>query len=156
MGITIKGLKGLRTKLDNLGGDSLAAIEKAVKQTVQAADGDAKAMRPYSSIAIQTETKRTATGVEGRVFSNTPYAAYVEFGTGPKGQADHSGISPNVGVSYTQHPWVYPTEDGEFRRTSGQPAKPFLYPAAKQNEDLFPENIRHEIVRALRAIAGRG
>mgnify|MGYP001326939907 CR=1 FL=1 len=43
--------------------------------------------------------------VVGTCFTNKSYAPYVEFGTGPKGQANHAGISPNVPVAYSQSPW---------------------------------------------------
>jgi len=150
----IKGLDSLLRKLDAMGGKTLDALERAVKTTVQATHGDASRFLPYSSILIQDETKRAGNNIEGKVFSNTSFAQYVEFGTGPKGQANHAGISPNVGVSYTQHSWVYPTGDGEFRTTSGQPAKPFLYPAAKQNESVFEREVAQELTNEIRRMGG--
>ena len=74
---------------------------------------------------------------------------YIEFGTGPKGQANHSGISPNVPVTYTQHSWVYHSEDYGFVTTSGQPAQPFLYPASKASEDVFEANVKKELLSAI-------
>ena len=58
----------------------------------------------------------------------------------PKGQASHSGISPEVSVTYRSSPW-YVHEDqinvgpyhfqkiGEFYKMYGQPAQPYLYPS---------------------------
>lgn len=77
----------------------------------------------------------------------------VEFGTGPNGQADHQGISPNIPVAYRQTGWMMPasTMSEEEARgygfgiakdkegkvigyyTKGQPARPFLYPAMADN-----------------------
>ena len=84
--------------------------------------------------------------------TNVEYAIYVEFGTGPKGQANHAGISPDVKPTYRQSPWwihesqvdseaarVYhwffvETDQGRFYRVTGQPARPFLYPAVHNQE----------------------
>lgn len=85
--------------------------------------------------------------------TNLEYAIYVEFGTGPKGQANHEGISPDAHPIYHQGPWwihesqVDPdaaeayhwfyieTDEGKFYRVTGQPARPFLYPAIHNQEE---------------------
>ena len=74
---------------------------------------------------------------------------YVEFGTGPTGQAHHNGISPDVDPVYSQSGWMIPADamspddaeqygfgiakgkDGEVigYYTKGQVAQPFMYPA---------------------------
>lgn len=89
--------------------------------------------------------------------TNKQYATYVEFGTGPKGQANHAGIAPDVKVVYTQSPWwihesmVPPgagdtyhwqyidTDNGRFYKVSGQPAHPYLYPAFNDNKDAIAD-----------------
>ena len=86
-------------------------------------------------------------------------APYVEFGTGPKGQADHAGISPDVTPVYSQSPWwihesqvdrtiaeryrwfYIDTPQGRFYQCTGQPAHPFMYPALHDNEDKIMENM---------------
>ncbi len=89
----------------------------------------------------------------GYSYTNSDHAAFVEFGTGPVGlQGGRSG-SP-VKVHYSLGPflvkrgtgrpgevvesyedyWVYCDEQGRFFATRGQPAKPFMYPAAKEVE----------------------
>ncbi len=86
------------------------------------------------------------------VGTSLAYALYVEFGTGPKGQKNHQGVSPDVPVTYQAEPWwihesqVPPgtaeryhwfsiqTKEGKFYRVSGQAAQPYLYPAIKNNE----------------------
>ena len=100
----------------------------------------------------------------GTVYTNKKYAMYVEFGTGPKGQANHEGISPDVAVSYSQSPWwihesqvgretaerygwpYIDTPDGRFYRCSGQAAHPYMYPALKNNEQEI-EKIFEEAVK---------
>ena len=87
------------------------------------------------------------------VFTNVSYAPYVELGTGPKGVADHEGISPEITPAYTMEPWwihesdVDPwiaeqyhwpsidTPEGKFYKCDGQPARPFMYPALKDNRE---------------------
>ena len=95
----------------------------------------------------------------GTCWTNKAYAPYVEFGTGPKGQADHAGISPDVTPVYTQSPWwihesqvdrrvaekyrwfYIDTPEGHFYQCTGQPAHPFLYPALHDNEDKILSNM---------------
>lgn len=90
--------------------------------------------------------------ITGTVYTNASYATYVEFGTGPKGAADHNGISPEVTPAYRMSPWwmhesgvdigvaeqyrwpYIDTPEGRFYKCLGQPAKPFLYPALKDHE----------------------
>lgn len=91
--------------------------------------------------------------VTGLVYTNVEYANYVELGTGPRGAAEHSGISPEAHPAYTMSPWwihesqldigvaemyhwpFIDTKEGRFYKCSGQPAQPFLYPALKDNVD---------------------
>lgn len=105
-------------------------------------------LRNSLSMAVQND----ADGLFAHVGTNKEYAPYVEFGTGPKGAAHHSGISPDVRPTYRLSPWwlhesmidpqvpqVYnwysiETEAGKFYQVSGQPAHPFLYPAFADNE----------------------
>lgn len=154
MAVEIKGLDSLIAKLNAMGGNVMDALDKAVKETVQHAHGEAVVLKPYASIALQTDTKRTATGTEGKVFTNTPHAAFVEFGTGPKGSANHAGTSPNVPVTYTEHSWVYKSDEYGWVTTKGQPARPYLYPAAKLTEDKFEQYIRLQLLNALRKAGG--
>lgn len=105
--------------------------------------------------SIHTNVTHERGGTQGVVYTNKQYAPYVEFGTGPVGQANHSGISPHVHVSYRQDPWVYrDKKSGNFYRTSGQPARPFMYPALKNNEKNivrgFREDVEKEIQKATR------
>ena len=149
----IKGLDSLMQKLSSLGGNLQGALKRAVQQTTQAAEKEANIRKPYSSISIQSEVKETVGKIEGRVFALPLWDMYVELGTGPKGQADHGGISPNISVTYTQHPWAYQTEDGSWVTTSGQPAKPHLYPAAKLAEPIFEQAAANEIRKEIRRVS---
>jgi len=89
----------------------LRAVHNATKKVVQA---DAKRLAPGNNgelrNSIKTRVKMDGDKAIGEVYTNLHYAPYVEFGTGPKGQASHSGISPEVSVSYRSNPW-YVHED---------------------------------------------
>ena len=102
------------------------------------------------------------------VYTNVSYAPYVELGTGPKGAANHDGISPEITPAYTMFPWwihesdVDPwiaeqyhwtsidTPDGKFYKCDGQPARPFMYPALADNRDTVIRIIKDGMNEALK------
>lgn len=140
----------------------LRAVHNAAKTIVQA---DAKRLAPGNNgelrNSIKTRVKMDGDKAIAEVYTNLHYAPYVEFGTGPKGQASHSGISPEVSVSYRSSPW-YVHEDqinvgpyhfqkiGEFYKMYGQPAQPYLYPALKDNQERVSKNISNYVRRKIR------
>lgn len=95
-------------------------------------------------------------------YTNKEYAPYVEFGTGPNGEAHHAGISPDVHPVYKQRGWVIPADamsveaaqsygfgiarDGDKvigYYTRGQAARPFMYPGVeKQRGRDYPAPVR--------------
>jgi len=105
--------------------------------------------------------------VTGTCYTNKAHGIFVEFGTGPKGQADHAGISPEVAVSYRQDPWwihesqidvatveyynflSIETKVGKFYRSEGQAAQPFMYPALANNIEDVEKIIADELRRLL-------
>lgn len=101
--------------------------------------------------SIRTKNRHEGGGVQGVVYTNKEYAAYVEFGTGPKGEADHAGISPEVAVSYRQDPWTYQDNDGNWHwNVTGQAAQPYMYPALKNMEQSVQKQIREDVAEAIR------
>ena len=128
------------------------AVSKSIK-TVQA---EAKTRCPVNDGelrgSIYTAIETSSEKIVGICYTNKKYAQYVEFGTGPKGQKQHAGISPDVAYAYVQSPWwihesmigrktaekykwfYVDTPDGRFYQCTGQAAQPFLYPALKNNE----------------------
>ncbi len=140
----------------------LRAVHNAAKKVVQA---DARRLVPIRDgdlrTSIKTRAKMEGDKAIGEVYTNLNYAPYVEFGTGPKGQASHSGISPEVSVSYRSSPW-YVHEDqikvgpyhfakrGEFYKMYGQPAQPYLYPALKDNHDRVSRSVSKYVSRKIR------
>ena len=159
----IKGQKNLNRKLDNIS-NLTPVLEAAMKREIRRVRNAAVTLCPANhgelrqSIRTDVTTERDA--VIGICYTNNQYAAYVEFGTGPKGAADHAGISPNVHPTYVQKGWWFPgkgippqdadkyhwpkieTEEGTpLYFTTGQAAQPFMYPALTQNEDIIKNNI---------------
>ena len=107
--------------------------------------------------SLSMVTRNHINGIYAHVGTNKEYAAFVEFGTGPKGMADHAGTAPDVEIAYSMSPWwihesqiseataeVYgwfyiDTDAGRFYRCSGQPAHPYLYPAFRDNQKELEE-----------------
>lgn len=138
------------------------AVLNACKNVVQA---EAKLRAPANEgelrNSIKVRVKMEGDRVIGEVFTNSDHGAYVELGTGPKGQASHSGISPDVSVSYRSSPWFVHEDQinvgpyhfqkvGEFYKMYGQPAQPYLYPALKDNQERVSNNISKYISRKLK------
>ncbi len=91
----------------------------------------------------------------GTVYTNKEYAPYVEFGTGPVGAANHFGISPEATPTYRQSGWGYYDDKNEsWLYTNGQPARPFMYPALKNNEEKATEMIQKDIIKYLKEVTG--
>jgi HK97 gp10 family phage protein len=149
----IKGLDSLMAKLNALGGNVEKAIKRGVVATTEKARADAQGMTK-GTVRGSIRAKYEKDGMVGVVYTNNPHAMYVEFGTGPVGAANHAGTSPNVGVSYTlRKSWVY-NKDGKFYRTSGQPARPYMYPAAKMNEGTFQNETTKALLTELHKMGG--
>ena len=127
-------------------GEAIQFVRSAAVENCHADTGELR----QSIFAETTEEENSVTGI---CWTDKAYAPYIEFGTGPKGQEKHAGISPEVTPVYTQQPWwihesqidrrvaekyrwpYMDTPDGRFYRCSGNPAYPFLYPAMKDNEE---------------------
>ena len=117
---------------------------------------------------IHAKVEKKGDVTTGIVESTAPHSGYVEHGTGPIGAANHAGISPNARVSYSHGPWkhpktpkkgyrqiqtnywTYPAGNGKFYSTRGYRARPFLYPAAKDNEQTFAAIVKKELQNAVK------
>lgn len=132
-----------------------------LKQAASLAQSQAKLNTPVfegalrNSIGVQYGHENES--MVARIYTDMEYAPYVELGTGPIGAENHEGISPEVNPMYTLEPWwihesqldpgvaemyhwpYIETPQGKFYRCSGQPAKPFMYPAVKDNEKIIIE-----------------
>ena len=96
--------------------------------------------------SIREEIDMSGSEIRGYVYCNAEQAPFIEFGTGPVGEAS-GGNGSDAKITYGRGPWkikrrggkevladywVYRNEKGEFFATRGQPARPFLYPASQQ------------------------
>lgn len=141
-----------------LKGALLKNIKNAMIESLNLIQSDAVMNAPVNlgqlKASIFTDIEEIDGGMIGTVFSDLEHAWYVEFGTGPVGAANHTGVSPEVPVAYKTQGWLIPGnqiseadalkykfkrvtfKDGSvFWATNGQPAQPFLYPAYITNED---------------------
>lgn len=152
----VEGLEKFKQQMDALCNEDLyQPTARAISIVQEAAKGNVRVRTGELRGSIYTDVNRTEVGMEGICYTNKAYAMYVEFGTGPKGEANHAGISPNVAVAYRQSGWMIPASamsEDEARSyhfpivkdtegnvigyyTRGQPARPYLYPALADNED---------------------
>lgn len=169
----IEGLDGLMKKFGSLAEAAASRnMEKAVGASVKTVQASAKLLCPVNDGelrgSIRTRVEETDGRTVGTVYTNKKYAQYVEFGTGPKGEASHDGISPEVNPVYSQSPWwihesqvdaktaetyrwfYIDTPEGRFYQSSGQAAQPFLYPALRNNEKRVTRNIANYLSREIR------
>ncbi len=80
----------------------------------------------------------------GIVKADTPYAVYVEFGTGIVGAESPHPDKGSYVYDVNKHGekgWVY-HKNGRFYRTKGQPSRPFMYFTARELEQIIPEIAR--------------
>ena len=142
-------------------------VQSAAKNNCPVRDGELRSK-------IFADVMEDGNAVRGTCWSGVAHGAYVELGTGPKGQVSHDGISPNIAPSYSQKPWWihegsgpneidrdtaelyhFPhidTPDGRFYICAGQEARPYLYPALKDNEDRIVEIIANEVKEKIRKV----
>lgn len=128
-------------------------VISAVKRGTQIVRAEAVLMCPVNSgelrNSIKTMTEKASNEVNGYVYTNKSYAPYVEFGTGPTGQENHSGISPEITPVYSAQGWSYKDDDGNWIYTNGQAAQPFMYPALKNNEKKVITIVKNDITEQL-------
>lgn len=124
------------------------------------------------SVRVKNEVKEDA--VSSTVYTNSAYAAYYEFGTGPNGEANHQGISPQVSPKYKQTGWMIPVDamtvdkaemygfkvaykNGEVigYYTKGQMARPFMYPALHDQEQAIVKNTERLFRKKLKEICNK-
>lgn len=138
--------------------DCITLVQMSAKNLCPTHHGELK-----NSIHTMTEEKDDK--ITSVCYTDKEYAAYVEFGTGPVGLADHNGIAPDIPVAYSQSGWMIPGDamtryeaeeyglgvvedkDGEpiGYLTNGQPAQPYMYPALKDNEDEIKKRLSEAV-----------
>lgn len=111
----------------------LRALERCGLQ----AEGYAKDLTPVVTGNLQNSIghKVDAVGKVAYIGTNSEYGPYVELGTG----IHYSGGR--------QTPWVYKDEKGNWHRTRGQEAQPFLKPAVADHKQTYRNIIEDELKR---------
>lgn len=171
----VDGLDKLMKKYGKLAESAAGeTMEKAVGASARMVQGEARLLCPVKDGELRQSIRTLVSTRDGRTqgitYTNKKHAPYVELGTGPKGEADHAGISPSVNPVYTQSPWwihesqidkesaeqyhwfYIDTKDGRFYQCAGQPAQPFLYPALKNNEGRVTRGMADCLSREIRKI----
>ena len=134
--VTIKNVDRLTKRLNNIGNMDLKNI---VNKATTLVHGQAKDLAPVDtgelSGSIRMKSKKTKDGYEGRVYTNLEYSAYVEFGTGIKGNGTYPYEVEGLTLTYKDKGWAYkdPKTD-EWIYTKGQVAQPYMYPALHMNK----------------------
>jgi HK97 gp10 family phage protein len=109
----------------------LAALERCGMQ----GEGYSKDLVPVDTGNLRNSISHKVDSSEPSVYigTNSEYGAYVELGTGehyPGGR---------------QTPWVYKDAHGNWHRTSGQKAQPFLKPAVANHRQTYRNIIEDEL-----------
>jgi HK97 gp10 family phage protein len=163
MNFEIKGLDSLMHKIEALGGCTTKAATTGLNKTLQDITTDAKENCPVDTSQLRDsiepygeahKAKEQGGVVSGAAGTNVEHGPYVEFGTGPVGEATAvSGKYPET-LAYTQKGWTYCSEKlGQFIHTRGQPAQPYLWPAYEAHAKELPDNIKKAADEEIRGLA---
>ena len=108
---------------------------RALEKCGLTAEGYAKKLCPVDTGNLRNSITHTVDEEEPAAYigSNAEYAAYVELGTGKY----VSGGRPT--------PWVYQDEKGNWHRTHGQKAQPYLKPAVADHAHTYRKIIEDEL-----------
>lgn len=171
--MSVDGMKDLERKLTSLSKvdlrkETAKAIQRVRDAAVLGCPVDTGGLRQ----SIYADVYENGDSVIGECYTNKEYGIYVEFGTGPVGQENHAGISPDANPVYKQSGWMIPGnamseeraeeyglgiargEDGKVigYYTNGQPAQPFMYPALKNNQDTVLKDLKTDFLVNLKGI----
>ena len=180
MGVEIRGLGKFNQQMKSIPNLVSKAVESANGELVELVRGDAES-NLASSVkhasgelvgSLKTEVATNGKGSStGRVFSDKQQAVYREFGTGPNGEASAKDLPEGIYPVYTQTPWFIPSEKvpdlaelydmpvieikgKAYYMTSGQPARPWLYPAlkhgTKDSEEIVQRHVSERLRKGLR------
>lgn len=180
MGVEIKGMDRLARKVGKLSAATREGTKKAIYEIAQDVRGEAESNVQSSvkyasgelSGSIKDEiVKDSSDMITARVFSDKRQAIFRELGTGPNGEKSKKELPTGITPVYTQQAWFFPVESAlqdltvlygipkirikgkMFYRTSGQPARPFLYPALLSVESRAEEIYKRNIANELRKVA---
>lgn len=138
----IIGMNNLLRKLEMLGANISNVMYGIIENEGKFVEDEARLNCPVDTgdlrQSIQHSTEKNSDGVTSTIYTNSDHGAYVEFGTGMKGE--ETNRNPNVSVGFNQD-W------------SGMAAQPYLYPALKNNEDKIKKHAVGELKKEIERIA---
>jgi len=132
--LQIKGLDNLVKRLDNYNKNLEAKLADAIQETASNLAGLAKRnCSPWATGDLFRSIQPVNEGdpLTWFVRVDTPYAAYVEFGTG-------QGFQPMDEDEWMEFAALF---KGANQDHKGMEARPFLYPAFKEIEPLFKKDM---------------
>ena len=111
------------------------AAVRALEKCGLTAEGYAKKLCPVDTGNLRNSITHQADEAEPAVYigTNSEYGVYVEMGTGKY----VSGGRPT--------PWVYQDAEGNWHRTNGQRAQPYLKPAVADHAGTYRNIINDEM-----------
>ncbi len=89
--------------------------------------------------------------IRGNWGTNVEYAPYVEFGTGPTGEAHKPPGAAETGIRYKQTKWKVNIPGVGVRYISGMRAQPYMYPSF---QEVAPK-VTETVVKCIRRRIGQ-
>ena len=113
-----------------------AALLRGLEKCGLVAEGYAKKLCPVDTGNLRNSITHTVDDGEPAAYigTNNEYSVYVELGTG---KYTEGGGRPT--------PWVYQDAKGNWHRTSGSKAQPFLKPAAADHASQYRQILEDEL-----------
>lgn len=112
-----------------------AAVLRALEKCGLTAEGYAKKLCPVDTGNLRNSISHTVDEGDTTAYigTNAEYAPYVELGTGKYAE----GGRPT--------PWVYQDANGNYHRTRGNKAQPYLKPAVADHAQTYKTIIEDEL-----------
>lgn len=133
--MNVEGLDRLLAKLDALGGNAEKAVHGGLMKSGKLVQGAAKMLCPVDTGQLRNSIEVKSLSVDTvAVGTNVEHAAYVEFGTGQRG---------DPAVAHRQD-WP------------GMPPQPFLGPALEESREKVGKIMGDAVKEAIRGAGGSG
>lgn len=155
-------IKNLKRALNRFNKIKDMDFKPLVNKVVIMVEDEAKSLVPVDTgnlrSSIHPEVKVVGSSVVGRVYTQSEYASYIEFGTGIKGKGTYPFSVTGLSLEYRNTTWSYIDEStGERIWTAGHPAQPYMYPALRNSRHKTLALTKTEIKKMIsKAIAGGG
>lgn len=157
--LSVSGIKALQKQLQDYQKDLTKKCEEFVRRLAEKGVEIAKMkITDYDAIytgellaSINSEQGAVIqNGAKWIIYTNCPWAKFVEFGTGVVGERSPHPDTSIIGWKYDvnehgEKGWFY-FRDGEWHWTKGMPSRPFMFETAME--------LRQEIVKVAKEVFG--